>query len=191
MPHPEATASTRRPMRPAAFIALLYGFTVLPSQSAEPGFPLRFSADRRHLIDQRGAILEAHDEAGQSPLIYAVSARHADTCAALIELGALLSYRHTPEDSPALREELRRNYEAASSASRTAHPDIYRVLDDASLELDPLPFSKSWPTVLSRRQWPRERFTLSITARIWRHCNCSPGCLASLLICMTGLATGR
>lgn len=92
------------------------------------------------LLAERGALLEARDDAGHSPLISALEAGHAETAAVLIQLGAHLTYRHTPDDSPAIRERLRRDYEAVTAASRAAHPDVYRLLDEASLDFDPEAF---------------------------------------------------
>jgi ankyrin repeat protein len=94
------------------------------------------------LLVERGAPLEARDEAGHTPLIYALAWGHAKSAGVLIESAALLTYRHIPDDTPAIREQLRRVFENASTASKAAHPEIYQVLDDASLDLDREAFQK-------------------------------------------------
>lgn len=88
------------------------------------------------LLVERGALLEARDDAGHSPLISALGAGLAETAALLIQLGAHPSYRHTPEDSPAIRERLRRDYEALTAATRVAHPEVFRLLDEVALDID-------------------------------------------------------
>ncbi len=88
------------------------------------------------LLVARGANLEALDEAGESPLIHALSAGQVETAAALIELGARLAYGFTPTDSPDIREKHRQLFEDISAASRVAYPEIYRILDDPSVDID-------------------------------------------------------
>lgn len=94
------------------------------------------------MLVERGASLEARDQMGHTPLISALGFGHAKTAAALIDSGARITYRHTPDDSPAIREQHRRDYESIQAASRAAHPDVYQILDDASLDLDREAFEK-------------------------------------------------
>ena len=94
------------------------------------------SLECARVLLERGADIEAHDEAGHTALIYALGAGHAGLAAVLNNAGALLHYRFTPNDTPEIRDQLRRTYEKIDAQARQAHPEVYRVLDDASLGID-------------------------------------------------------
>ena len=94
------------------------------------------SVDCVDLLLLRGAPLEAHDEGGNTALICALEAGHARLAERLISAGALLHYRFSPKDTPEIRERLRRTLEKISAESREAYPEVYSLLDDASLEVE-------------------------------------------------------
>lgn len=105
--------------------------------AAESGSP-----NCARLLVERGASLEAHDEAGSSPLLPALGNGNVETAAVLIELGALLSYRFTPNDSSEAREQHRRNFEAASKMAKQAYPELHQLLNDAPCEIDQEAFER-------------------------------------------------
>ena len=100
------------------------------------------SLECARVLLERGADIEAYDEAGHTALIYTLGAGHAGLAAWLITAGALLHYRFTTKDTPEIRERLRRAYEEIAAQSRQAHPELYRVLDDASLDIDQEAFAR-------------------------------------------------
>lgn len=100
------------------------------------------STNCARLLVERGASLEAHDEAGSSPLLPALGNGNVETAAVLIELGALLSYRFTPNDSSEAREQHRRNFEAASTMAKQAYPELHQLLNDTPCEIDQEAFQK-------------------------------------------------
>ncbi|HWN95149.1 MAG TPA: ankyrin repeat domain-containing protein [Methylomirabilota bacterium] len=85
--------------------------------------------DCARVLLSRGADLEAHDEAGQTPLFSALQSGQAALAAELIAAGALLHYRFKREDTPEIREELRKSYDEVQRHARELHPDIYKILD--------------------------------------------------------------
>jgi ankyrin repeat protein len=100
------------------------------------------SLECARVLLERGADIEAHDEAGHTALIHALGAGHAGLAAVLINAGALLDYRFTPKDTPEIRDQLRRTYEKINTQARQAHPEVYRVLDEASLDIDQEAFAR-------------------------------------------------
>ena len=88
------------------------------------------------LLIERGADIDAHDEAGHTPLICALQAGHTEPATLLLAAGARLHYVFNPEDTPEIREQLRETYRRLDDESRKAHPEIYRVLNDALADTD-------------------------------------------------------
>lgn len=124
------------------------------------------STNCARLLVERGASLEAHDDAGSSPLLPALGNGNVETAAVLIELGALLSYRYTPSDSSEAREKHRRDFEAASTIAKQAYPDLHQLLNDASDEIDQEAF---------QRELQESFVTVAVSPKdihAIHHCNC-------------------
>jgi ankyrin repeat protein len=100
------------------------------------------SAVCSRLLLKRGATLEAHDEAGHTALLHALQAGHVTLASELIDAGALLRYRFKKEDTPEVREQLRKSYEEGQRAARKAHPEIYKVLDSFISEKERMELSE-------------------------------------------------
>lgn len=124
------------------------------------------STNCARLLVERGASLEAHDEAGSSPLLPALSNGNVETAAVLIELGALLSYRFTPNDSSEAREQHRRYFETASKMAKQAYPELQQLLNDTECEIDQEAFQREL----------QEQFIIVATSpkdiHAIHHCNC-------------------
>ena len=88
------------------------------------------------LLMGRGADIEAHDEAGHSPLLGALQAGHTEAAALLLAAGARVHYVFDPEDTPEIRERLREIYRRFKDESRQAYPEINRVLDDGLTDIE-------------------------------------------------------
>lgn len=88
------------------------------------------------LFIKRGADVESNDEAGHTPLLYALQAGHTEVSAFLLSAGARLHYFFKPDDTPEIRQRLREQYQQAADESRKAHPEFYRLLDEASADID-------------------------------------------------------
>lgn len=94
------------------------------------------------LLLGNGAELEAKDQTGHTPLIYALNSGHAEVAAYLIRQGALLHYHFKPEDTPAIRRKLQSEYSESNAEARKAHPEAYRVIEEALPEVDQKAFEQ-------------------------------------------------
>ena len=118
------------------------------------------------LLVERGASLEVHDDAGSSPLLPALGNGNVETAAVLIELGALLSYRFTPNDSSEAREQHRQDFEAASTMAKQTYPDLHQLLNDSPGEFDQEAF---------QRELQESFITVAVSPKdihAIHHCNC-------------------
>ena len=88
------------------------------------------------LLLNRGADLESLDEAGHTPLIYAVAGRHTKTAACLLDSGAHICYDFTPGDTTEIRDALRQNFGQTMDQARQAHPEIFTLLQSQELDIN-------------------------------------------------------
>ena len=88
------------------------------------------------LLLNRGAEIESIDEAGHTPLIYAVQGRHPKTAAYLLDSGARICYDFTSEDSPEIRGVLRQTHSRIMDQARQAHPEIFALLQSQELDVN-------------------------------------------------------
>jgi len=88
------------------------------------------------LFIKQGADVESHDEAGHTPLLYALQSGHEVVVDFLLTAGARLHYVFKPADTPEIRERLREQYRWIAGESRKAHPEIYRLIDEGSSDFD-------------------------------------------------------
>ena len=100
------------------------------------------SVECARVLLERGADVEAKDDAGNTALIDALEAGATKVAEDLINAGALLHYVFAPKDTPEIREQIRRDWENIYALSRQAHPEVYRILDDTSLDIYPESFER-------------------------------------------------
>lgn len=91
---------------------------------------------------KQGADLEAHDEAGHTPLIYALQAGHESVAKTLINAGARLRYSYKPEDTPEARARQRRILSEINTFSHENHPQIFELIDSTMSEKEREQFAK-------------------------------------------------